>query len=320
MSTDDLASELTRRTENAPQELLTRAFFFFCAVLSIVTTIAIIVLLTTEAAKFFSLTAPLLGVEGETVSLVEFFTGTSWQTSTGEYGVLPLVAGTVMVVIGSAIIALPLGVGTAIYLSEYASPQLRSKLKPALEILAGVPTVVYGFFALIYITPALSTVLPNIGFFNMASAAIVVGIMIIPMVASISEDAMSAVPDELREAGYGLGATKFDVSTGVVVPAAASGIFSSFILALSRAIGETMAVTIAAGSQARFLNPLDPGAYLEGAMPMTAAMIQLLTGDITGGGLAYRSLFAIGLTLFVITLLMNVVSDLVAARYREEYE
>ena len=280
------------------------------------TTLAIIVLLTTEAAKFFSITASLLGVEGETVSLVDFFTGTTWQTSTGEYGVLPLVAGTLMVVIGSAIIALPLGVGTAIYLSEYASPQLRSKLKPALEILAGVPTVVYGFFALIYITPALGTVLPDIAFFNMASAAIVVGIMIIPMVASISEDAMSAVPDELREAGYGLGATKFDVSTGVVVPAAASGIFSSFILALSRAIGET----IAAGSQARFLNPLDPTAYLEGAMPMTAAMIQLLTGDITGGGLAYRSLFAIGLTLFVITLLMNVVSDLIAARYREEYE
>jgi len=320
MSTDDLTNELTRRTENAPQELLTRAFFFFCAVLSIVTTLAIIVLLTTEAAKFFSITASLLGVEGETVSLVDFFTGTTWQTSTGEYGVLPLVAGTVMVVIGSAIIALPLGVGTAIHLSEYASPQLRSKLKPALEILAGVPTVVYGFFALIYITPALGTVLPDIAFFNMASAAIVVGIMIIPMVASISEDAMSAVPDELREAGYGLGATKFDVSTGVVVPAAASGIFSSFILALSRAIGETMAVTIAAGSQARFLNPLDPTAYLEGAMPMTAAMIQLLTGDITGGGLAYRSLFAIGLTLFVITLLMNVVSDLIAARYREEYE
>ena len=288
--------------------------------LSIVTTVAIIVLLTTEAAKFFSLTASLLGVEGQTVSLVDFFTGTTWQTSMGEYGVLPLVAGTVMIVIGSAIIPLPLGVGTAIYLSEYASPRLRSKLKPALEILAGVPTVVYGFFALIYITPALGTALPDIAFFNMASAAIVVGIMIIPMVASISEDAMSAVPDELREAGYGLGATKFDVSTGVVVPAAASGIFSSFILALSRAIGETMAVTIAAGSQARFLNPIDPTAYLEGAMPMTAAMIQLLTGDITGGGLAYRSLFAIGLTLFLTTLLMNVVSDLVAARYREEYE
>jgi phosphate transport system permease protein len=139
------------------------------------------------------------------------------------------------------------------------------------------------------------------------------------MVASISEDAMSAVPDELREAGYGMGATKFDVSTGIVVPASISGVFSSFILALSRAIGETMAVTVAAGSQANFLNPLNPASYLDSAMPMTAAMVQLLTGDVTGGGLAYRSLFAIGITLFAITLTMNVISDAVAARYREEY-
>ena len=320
MSTDDIMNDLTRRTENAPQELLTRAFFFFCAVLSIVTTVAIIVLLTTEAAKFFDVTATLFGVEGPTVSALEFFTGTAWQTSTGDYGVLALVTATLQIVVGSAVIALPLGVGTAIYLSEYASPALRSKLKPALEILAGIPTVVYGFFALIYITPALGTIVPDIGFFNMASASIVVGIMIIPMVASISEDAMSAVPDELREAGYGMGATKFDVSVGIVVPAAVSGIFSSFILALSRAIGETMAVTVAAGSQAAFLNPLNPASYLDSAMPMTAAMVQLLTGDFAGGGLAYRAAFAIGITLFVITLVMNVLSDLVAARYREEYE
>mgnify|MGYP000722414466 CR=1 FL=1 len=221
--------------------------------------------------------------------------------------------------IGSAVIAIPLGVATAIYLSEYASARARSVLKPALEILAGVPTVVYGFFALIYITPALSVVLPSIGTFNLLSASIVVGIMIIPMVASISEDAMSAVPDELRQAGYGMGATKFDVATGIVVPAALSGIFSSFILALSRAIGETMAVTIAAGSRAQFLNPVNPASFLEGSLPMTAAMVQLLLGDITGGGLAYRSLFAIGLVLFVITLVMNVISDFVAQRYREEY-
>ena len=198
MSTDDLANELTRRTENAPQELLTRAFFFFCAVLSIVTTVAIIVLLTTEAAKFFSLTASLLGVEGQTVSLVDFFTGTTWQTSTGEYGVLPLVAGTLMVVIGSAIIALPLGVGTAIYLSEYASPRLRSKLKPALEILAGIPTVVYGFFALIYITPALGTVLPDIAFFNMASAAIVTA-----MVSPIARESARMNDEKMPEAAAG---------------------------------------------------------------------------------------------------------------------
>jgi phosphate transport system permease protein len=319
MSTDDLARDLTRRTENAPQELLTRSFFFLCAVLSIVTTISIIVLLTTEAAKFFSVTAPLMGIEGPTASVVDFLTGTEWIINNEQFGVLPLVSATLAITIGSAVVSLPLGVATAIYLSEYASPRARSLLKPALEVLAGVPTVVYGFFAVVYITPALKTIIPGLGTFNMLSASIVVGIMIIPMVASISEDAMSAVPDSLRQAGYGMGATKFDVSVGIVVPASLSGIFSSFILALSRAIGETMAVTVAAGSQANLLNPLNPAAYLEGALPMTAAMVNLLTGDITGGGIAYRSLFAIGLTLFVITLAMNVISDLVAQHYREEY-
>ncbi|MFD1634140.1 phosphate ABC transporter permease subunit PstC [Haloplanus ruber] len=319
MSTDDLTQDLTRRTENAPQELLTRSFFFLCAVLSIVTTLSIIVLLTTEAAKFFSVTAPLMGVEGPTASVVDFLTGTEWVINNEQFGVLPLVSATLAITIGSAVVSLPLGVATAIYLSEYATPRARSLLKPALEVLAGVPTVVYGFFAVVYITPALKTIIPNLGTFNMLSASIVVGIMIIPMVASISEDAMSAVPDSLRQAGYGMGATKFDVSVGIVVPASLSGIFSSFILALSRAIGETMAVTVAAGSQANLLNPLNPASYLEGALPMTAAMVNLLTGDITGGGIAYRSLFAIGLTLFVITLVMNIISDLVAQRYREEY-
>ncbi|MEF8789659.1 MAG: phosphate ABC transporter permease subunit PstC [Haloarculaceae archaeon] len=319
MGTDDITSDLTRNTENAPPELLTRSFFFLCAVLSIVTTLSIVVLLVTEAAKFFSITAPLIGIEGPTASVVDFLTGTTWQIGNREFGVLALVSATLMITIGSAIVAIPLGVATAIYLSEYANPRHRAVLKPALEVLAGIPTVVYGFFALIYITPAIQTVLPGVGTFNLISASIVVGIMIVPMVASISEDAMSAVPDELRQAGYGMGATKFDVSTGIVVPAALSGIFSSFILALSRAIGETMAVTVAAGSQARFLNPLNPAAYQEGALPMTAAMVQLLLGDITGGGLAYRSLFAIGLTLFLITLAMNIISDLVAQRYREEY-
>lgn len=319
MSTDDIISDLTRNTENAPSELLTRSFFFICATLSIVTTVSIILLLITEAAKFFTITAPLVGVEGPTASLVEFITGTTWQIGSEKFGVLALVSATLMITIGSAIVAIPLGVATAIYLSEYASARQRAILKPALEVLAGIPTVVYGFFALIYITPFIQTFLPGTGTFNLISASIVVGIMIIPMVASISEDAMSAVPDELRQAGYGMGATKFDVSTGIVVPAALSGIFSSFILALSRAIGETMAVTVAAGSQARFLNPINPAAYQEGALPMTAAMVQLLLGDVTGGGLAYRSLFAIGLTLFIITLIMNIISDFIAQRYREEY-
>ncbi|MFC4357327.1 phosphate ABC transporter permease subunit PstC [Halobium salinum] len=318
MSTDDLENDLTRRTENAPQELVTRSFFFLCAVLSVATTLAIVVLLVTEAAKFFDMTAPLMGVTGKTVSIADFLTGTEWNIQGEQFGVLALVSATVMVTLGSAVVAIPLGTATAIYLSEYAGPQVRSLLKPALEVLAGIPTVVYGFFALVYVTPALRVLFPEIEFFNLASASLLVGVLIIPMVASISEDAMSAVPDELRQAGYGMGATKFEVSTGIVVPAAISGIISSYILALSRAIGETMIVVVAAGSAAKFLLPL-PSSYLEGALPMTAAMVKLLTGDITGGGLAYRSLFAIGLTLFFLTLTMNVISDLVAQRYREEY-
>ncbi|MDX1745318.1 MAG: phosphate ABC transporter permease subunit PstC, partial [Halobacteriales archaeon] len=242
-----VGEDLTRRTENAPRELVARTFFFVCAALSILTTVGIVVILATESAKFFTLTAPLVGVDGPTASIVEFLTGTRWSISNRQFGVLPLVAGTLVIVIGSAAIALPLGLATAIYLSEYASRRSRAVLKPALEVLAGVPTVIYGFFALQYITPALEVVFPSIDFFNALSASIVVGIMIIPMVSSISEDAMTAVPDDLREAAYGLGSTKFDVSTKVVVPASVSGIAASYILAISRAIGETMAVTLAAG-------------------------------------------------------------------------
>lgn len=322
MAAEDVTDDLTERTGDATREFVVQAVFFACALVSIATTLGIIVLLLHEAMTFFSLTAPLLGVEGETATIGEFLTGTTWQPggSDPQFGVVPLVTGTLIVTVGSAIIALPLGVATAMYLSEYASPSARSYLKPALEVLAGVPTVVYGVFAVVYITPFLEVFFPSISFFNAASASIVVGIMIIPMVASISEDAMSAVPDDLREAGYGMGATKFQVSTGVVLPAAASGIFSSFILGLSRAIGETMAVTLAMGGQANLYNLLNPAEFLESGLTMTAAMVQLLTGDITGGGRAYRALFAIGLVLFVITLGMNVLSDLIATRFREEYE
>jgi phosphate transport system permease protein len=193
-------------------------------------------------------------------------------------------------------------------------------LKPALEVLAGVPTVIYGYFALVYITPALDAFLP-VSTFNALSASIVVGIMIIPMVSSISEDAMHAVPDSLREASYGLGATKFTVSTSVVVPAALSGVFSSFILALSRAIGETMAVTIAAGQTPRLVDLTDPaGLFLNSIQTMTAAMVQIGASDVVGQSVAYRSLFAVGLTLFVMTLLMNLASAWISSRYREVYE
>jgi phosphate transport system permease protein len=318
MSTDRITQSLTRRTGNSSRELLARLFFFTCALLSIITTVGIVVLLFNESLRFFSETAGLLGVSGETTSIIDFFTQTTWRPSNGQFGVLAPLTGTLMVTIGSAFIALPLGVATALFLSEYASPRTRSVLKPALEILAGVPTVVYGFFALIYITPFFDIFI-GLQFFNMLSASIVVGIMIIPMVASISEDAMSAVPDSLRQAGYGMGATKFDVSVGIVIPAAISGIFSSFILALSRAIGETMAVTIAAGSVSFFRNPLNPLEYTNPNQPITAAIVHSLTGDFAGGGIAYRSAFALGLTLFIITLVMNVVSDLIAKHYREEY-
>ncbi len=342
MSNESPRFDITTNASRSPRERLTRAFFFVCAFLSVLTTIGIVVALAADGAKFFRLTGPLLGVPVEdTVPVLEFLTGTRWSPSlrgsSGElgFGVLPLVADTLVITVGSAVIALPLGLLTAIYLSEYASARARAYLKPALEVLAGIPTVVYGILALVYITPALDAVLPvQLSTFNALSASIVVGIMIIPMVSSISEDAMSAVPDDLRQAGYGMGATKFDVATGVVVPASVSGIASSYILALSRAIGETMAVTVAAGATPRlppggtvtvfgvtipFPTPETPLVFTESIQTMTAAMVQLANSDITGTGPAYRSLFAIGLTLFVITLAMNVISDLIAQRYREEY-
>ena len=293
--------------------------FAACALASVLTTVAIVLTLFVDASSFFA-----------EYSVVEFLTGTDWSARNGVFGVVPLVFGTLVVTLTSALVALPIGTLTAIYLSEYASPRMRSILKPMLEILAGVPTVVYGYFALVYVTPLLrATLFPSISTFNALSASLMVGIMIIPMVSSISEDAMSAVPDDLRQAGYGLGATKFEVSTGIVVPAAVSGIASSYILAISRAIGETMIVVVAMGAQARlppvreglfglpFLHPGD--VLLEPGQTMTVAMVQIGQSDLTGGTLAYDSLFAIGLTLFAITLVMNIVSDVIAERYREEY-
>jgi phosphate transport system permease protein len=287
---------------------------FLCAALSVVVTVAIVLALLGDALRFFTEVSP-----------VEFFTGTTWSPNLvvdgqNRYGVIPLVTGTLAIMLGAAAVALPTGLLSAIYLSEYASESVRSRVKPGLEILAGIPTVVYGYFALVYITPLLRGFVP-VSTFNVISASIVVGIMIIPMVSSISEDAMSAVPDSLREAGYGLGATKFRVSTSIVVPAAASGIVSSFILALSRAIGETMAVTIAAGQNPQLITPANlPDSLLGPIETMTAAMVNLGLSDSAGNSTQYRSLFAIGLTLFAITLAMNLVSQWVASRYREVYE
>jgi phosphate transport system permease protein len=232
-----------------------------------------------------------------------------------HFGVLPLLAGSLVIAAGAGIIALPLGLLTSIFLSEYASSRLRRTLKPILEILAGVPTVVYGYFALTFITPLLRIFLPQTEIFNAAAASIVVGVMIIPTVASLSEDALQAVPDSLREGAYGLGATKLEVSTRVVVPAALSGIIASFILGISRAVGETMAVTIAAGNLPNLtLNPL------ESMQTMTAYIVQASLGDTPQGTIVYQTLFAVGMTLFVVTLAMNVLSQWVLARFREEYE
>ncbi|WP_135821012.1 phosphate ABC transporter permease subunit PstC [Halostella litorea] len=305
------APDLSRDGGRSRREAVIRVVFFTCAVLSVLTTVGILLTLLGDSVTFFSEVSP-----------VEFLTGTTWSPANDpiQFGVLPLVTGTLVITFGAAVVALPIGLLTAIYLSEYASERARKVLKPALEVLAGVPTVVYGYFALVYITPALGVLFPSIDTFNALSASIIVGIMIIPMVSSISEDAMSAVPDSLRNASYGLGATKFTVSTSVVVPASISGIASSYILALSRAIGETMAVTIAAGNTPRLVDLTDPaGVFLNSIQTMTAAMVQLGASDVTGQSLSYKSLFAVGLTLFVITFAMNLVSEWIASRYREEY-
>jgi len=288
------------------REQLIGAALFFCAAVSTLVTVGVVVVLLRETISFFS-----------EVSIVDFLTDTRWEPMFQEkhFGVLPLLSGSFMVAGGAAIIALPVGLLTAIFLSEYAGRRMQRILKPALEILAGVPTVVYGYFALTLITPALRAVFPQTDVFNAAAGSIVVGIMIIPTVSSLSEDALRAVPQSLREGAFGLGATKLEVSTRVVVPAALSGVIASFILAISRAIGETMAVTIAAGNLPNLtLNPL------ESIQTMTAFIVAASLGDTPHGTIEYKTLFAVGMTLFLITLAMNILSQWVLARFREEYE
>ena len=287
-------------------ETLVTSWLGLCSLISIITTLAIIVLLLTESAKFFTHVSP-----------IEFFLGTQWVPllEPSSFGILPLVWGTFVVTIGAAIFAIPMGLATAIYLSEYASPRVRSIVKPALEILAGIPTVVYGYFALTFITPLLGKIFPDIQVFNALSASIVVGIMILPMVASLSDNALRAVPQSLRNGAYAVGATSFEVTSEVVVPAALSGVISSFLLAVSRAIGETMAVTLAAGA-----TPNITFNWLESIQTMTAYIVQVSLGDTPAGTLAYQTLFAVALVLFSITLLLNMVSQRILRRYREEYE
>ena len=287
-------------------ERIVNLFLLLCSSVSILTTIGIVTVLLFEAVQFF-----------REISFLDFVTGTKWTPlfASKHFGVLALMAGTVLVAVGAMIVALPLGLLSAVYLSEYAPDRARRIIKPVLEILAGIPTVVYGFFALIFVTPLLRQISEDIAVFNGLSAAIVMGIMIMPMVSSLSEDAMRSVPRSLREGAYALGATKLEVSTGVVVPAALSGIVAAFILAASRAIGETMIVTIAAGQNPNFtLNPLVP------IETMTAYIVQVSLGDTPTGTLEYKTIFAVALGLFFITLVMNLVSQYVVGRFREVYE
>ena len=282
------------------------AVLFLSTLLSVLITVGIVAVLLLEAITFFA-----------DVSIFEFLTGTRWTPlfSSKQFGVLALVAGTTLTAIMAMVVALPLGLLSAIYLSEYAPNSVRKIVKPILEVLAGIPTVVYGYFALLFVTPILRSISGDISVFNAMSASIVMGIMILPMVSSLSEDAMRSVPRNLREGAYALGSTKLEVSTLVVVPAALSGIVSAFILAVSRAIGETMIVTIAAGQNPTFtLNPFVP------IETMTAYIVQVSQGDAPAGSIEFKTIFAVALLLFTITLLMNLLSQFVVSRFREEYE
>jgi phosphate transport system permease protein len=302
-----IALNLTGNRSRDISERFVGAVLWTCGALSLLTTVGIILILLQQAFVFFS-----------QVPVTDFLFGTTWTAlfRTPLYGVLPLVGGTLMITLVAMAVAIPLGLMSAIYLSEYAATRVRDVLKPALEILAGIPTIVYGFFAVTFIRPELlKPIFPGIGPFSALAAGIAVGFMTIPLVASLSEDAMRAVPRSLREGGYALGATKLEVSWQVVVPAAFSGIVASFILAMSRAVGETMIVALAAGSKPQLTaNPLEP------MQTMTGFIVQAFSGDMVVGSTPYLSLFAVGLLLFFITFALNLLSHAFVARFREEYE
>lgn len=291
-------------------ERLIGIVLFLAASVSIVTTVAVIFALSAETIGFFSDPA---------VTFREFFTAREWTPlfpeSQRHFGIAPLLIGTMMVTGVALVVGLPLGLGSAIYLSEFATSRTRRNVMPVLEVLAGIPTVVLGYFALFFVTPILRDIVPGLNLFNPLSAGIVMGFMILPTVSSISVDSMQAVPRSLREAAYGLGASRYEVVTQVVVPAALSGIVASFILAMSRAIGETMIVTLAAGQKPTFTFDLR-----ETIATMTSFIVQAATGDQPAGSLASRSLYAVGATLFVMTLFLNLISQHVVRRFGERYE
>jgi phosphate transport system permease protein len=287
-------------------EEVIKGLLALCALVSVATTVGIVIALLEPAVEFF-----------REIPVADYVTGTRWAPTfePPSFGVLPLVVGTISVTLWACLVCMPFGLGAAIYLSEYARPRVRSLLKPVLELLAGIPTVVYGYFALTFVTPLLRDAGLPVGVFNALAAGLVMGVMLIPTVASLSEDAMSAVPRELRDGAYALGSTKLQVSTRIVVPAAISGIVASYVLAISRAIGETMIVAIAAGLQPNMtLNPL------EAVETMTAFIAAVGQGDVPTGSTEYKTIFAVGLTLFALTFFMNAISIRLVRKYREVYE
>lgn len=299
-------SELTKKFRLG--ESIIQTLIFACGAISIGITSAIVFVLGQEALLFFTNPA---------VSLVEFFTTTRWQPAIEQFGIWPLVGSTIVTSVIAILTAMPLGLCAAIFLSEYASPRVKGLLKPTLEVLAGVPTVVYGYFALTFVTPILRNIFgqETVEIYNMLSAGLVIGVMIMPLVTSMSEDSLSAVPRSLREGGYALGATRLETAVQVVVPAAFSGIVAAFIIGISRAFGETMIVAIAAGAGPKLtLNPFSA------AETMAGHIVRISGGDLSYASLDYESLFAIALLLFIITLTLNLISRYVVNRFREQYE
>lgn len=296
---------MNRRERQQLTEGMIKGTLFTFASLSVLTTIGIVGVLLFETIEFF----------GE-VSIIEFITGTEWTPLFAEkhFGILPLVTGTILIAFIAMCVAIPLGMMSAIYLSEYAPSWFRGAVKPVLEVLAGIPTVVYGYFALLFVTPLLQSFIPGLSGFNALAPGIVMGIMILPIVSSLSEDAMHAVPMPLREGAYALGATRLQVSLKVVIPAALSGIMSACVLAVSRAIGETMIVTIASGQMPRFTaNPL------VGVETITAYIVQVSLGDTPSGTIEHKTIFAAGMTLFLFTFALNMASQYLKERFGERY-
>jgi phosphate transport system permease protein len=303
---DDISTTLAKRPRLG--EIIIEALLLIAGVASIITTLGIVYVLLRDAYDFFA---------RPDVGLLEFFTGTIWQPQNGRFGIWPLLNATLIVSGISLLVSLPVGLATAVYLSEYATPRVRGMMKPVLEVLAGIPTVVYGYFALTFVTPLLRSIFGEtvVQIYNMASAGLVVGVLTIPLVASLSEDALHAVPQSLREAAYGIGATRLESSTRVVLPAALSGVTAAFVVAISRAVGETMIVALAAGAGPNFtFNPF------HAAETMTGYMVRISGGDLSYGSVDYQSIFAIGLVVFMLTLLLNLVSQRIVRRFREVYE